>query len=304
MRIAPLACLPYIASVVAFTVAALVGCGAAAPPATTPPATTAAAADPPAAVPASAPAPPSVATPAPSSASAGAAATSASKGQTVPLANGGTGYLVAAAGGPVKHPAVLVIQEWWGMNDWIKGDTERFASQGYIALAVDLYRGRVAGTPDEAHELMRGLPEDRAMSDMRAAFELLAARPDVDPKRIGIVGWCMGGGYALDFATAEPRLRAAVVNYGHLQTDGAKIAAIKPSLLGNFGGKDRGIPAADVKAFESSLKAKGKEIDFKVYDAAGHAFMNPNNKTGYDDDAAKDAWHRIDAFFERTLKGP
>jgi carboxymethylenebutenolidase len=226
-----------------------------------------------------------------------------SKGQPVQLSGGGSGYLVPAASGPAKHPAVLVIQEWWGMNDWIKGNADRFASQGYVALAVDLYRGSVATSPDEAHELMRGLNEDRAMADMKAAFELLAARPDVDAKHIGIIGWCMGGGYALDFATAEPRLRAAIVNYGHLETDPGKIDGIKASLLGNFGGKDRGIPAANVKLFETDLKAKGKEIDFKVYDNDGHAFMNPNNKSGYDDDAAKDAWRRIDAFFTRTLKG-
>jgi carboxymethylenebutenolidase len=249
------------------------------------------------------PAPAASPSPAPAASLTAAPAAAKGSGQTITLATGGSGYLVPASGGPAKHPAVLVIQEWWGLNGWIKGNTERFASQGYVALAVDLYRGHTATGPDEAHELMRGLPEDRAIADMKAAFELLAARPEVDPTRIGMIGWCMGGGYTLDFATAEPRLRAAVVNYGHLETDPAKIDAIKASLLGNFGGKDRGIPGTDVKLFESSLKAKGKEIDFKVYEADGHAFMNPNNKTGYDDDAAKDAWRRIDAFFTRTLKG-
>ena len=160
------------------------------------------------------------------------------------------------------------------MNDWVKGNADRFAGQGYVALAVDLYRGRIATSPDEAHELMRGLNEDRGIADIKAAFDLLAARPDVDAGRIGIVGWCMGGGFALDFATAEPRLRAAAINYGHLFSDVAKIDAIHAALLGNFGAKDRGIPAADVKQFESTLpKAKGKEVDFKVYDSAGHAFM-------------------------------
>jgi len=220
----------------------------------------------------------------------------------VSLPNGGSGYLTLPGSGG-KHPAILVIQEWWGLNDWIKADTDRFAGQGYVALAVDLYRGRVAASPDEAHELMRGLPEDRGIADIKSAFDLLAARPDVDASKIGIVGWCMGGGYALDFATVEPRLRAAVVNYGHLFSDNAKIDAIKASLLGNFGGKDRGIPAADVKQFEATLKGKGKDIDFKVYDNDGHAFMNPKNKDGYDAEASKDAWQRIDAFFARTLEG-
>ena len=112
----------------------------------------------------------------------------------------------------------------------------------------------------------------------------------------------MGGGYALMLATAEPRLAAAVVNYGHLMTDPNTIASIKVPLLGNFGGEDRGIPAADVREFESALKKAGKFADFKVYPGAGHAFMNPNNKTGYVAEAAADAWKRIDAFFATHLR--
>jgi carboxymethylenebutenolidase len=231
-----------------------------------------------------------------------ATATAARGGQAVSFTNGGSGYLATPAGAG-KHPAILVIQEWWGMNDWVKGNADRFAGQGYVALAVDLYRGRVASSPDEAHELMRGLPEDRGIADMKAAFMLLAARPDVDASRIGVIGWCMGGGYALDFATAEPQLRAAVVNYGHLVTDAAKIDAIHAALLGNFGVKDRGIPAEDVTKFAADLKAKGKTIDFKEFDSVGHAFMNPGSKQGYDEGAAKEAWSRIDSFFEKTLKG-
>jgi carboxymethylenebutenolidase len=223
-------------------------------------------------------------------------------GQAVPLANGGSGYLALPAPGP-RHAAILVIQEWWGMNDWIKTNTDRFATQGYVSFAVDLYRGRSATSAEEAHELMRGLPEDRGLGDIKAAFDLLAARPDVDPARIGIVGWCMGGGYALDFATVEPRLRAAVVNYGHLFTDAAKIGAIHAALLGNFGATDRGIPAADVAAFEALLRSQGKDIDFKEYDGAGHAFMNPSNSQGYDASASADAWGRVDAFFAKQLGG-
>lgn len=238
-------------------------------------------------------------------------------GQTVAFGNGASGYLALppAPGGPgapagaaaagatsARRPAVLVIQEWWGLNDWIRSNADRFASQGYVALAVDLYRGRTASSPDEAHELMRGLPEDRGLGDIKAGFDLLAARADVDPQRVGIVGWCMGGGYALDFATIEPRLRAAVVNYGHLFSDAKKIDSIHAALLGNFGGQDRGIPAADVRSFADSLKAKGKDVDFKVYEPDGHAFMNPNNAHGYDAAAASNAWERIDAFFARTLK--
>lgn len=140
------------------------------------------------------------------------------------------------------------------------------------------------------------------MADLKGAFEYLAARKDVDPKRIGVIGWCMGGGYALMLATQEPRLAAGVVNYGHLMTDPNTIASVKVPLLGNFGAEDRGIPAADVTAFESALKKAGNSADFKVYPGAGHAFMNPNNKTGYVAEAAADAWKRIDAFFAAHLR--
>jgi carboxymethylenebutenolidase len=179
----------------------------------------------------------------------------------------------------------------------------RFAGQGYVALAVDLYRGKVTSDPSEAHELMRGLPDDRAMADMKAGFDWLAARPDVDAQHIGIVGWCFGGGKALAFAVAEPRLAAAAVNYGMLVTDPAKIDAIHASLLGNFAGQDRGIDPKDVQVFADALKKDHKDADIKVYDGAKHAFMNPNAKEAYDAASAQDAWGRIDAFFGKKLEG-
>jgi carboxymethylenebutenolidase len=223
-------------------------------------------------------------------------------GAPVSLPHGASGWLQAPSS-PGKHPALLVIHEWWGLDDWIKEDVARFASHGYLALAVDLYRGHATHDPGEAHELMRGLPEDRAMEDMKSAFDWLAARPDVDAQRIGVIGWCMGGGYALALAVAEPRVRAAVVNYGRLVTAPQKIEAIHAALLGNFAGQDRGIPPADVTAFAQTLKADHKDADIKIYDGAKHAFMNPNNKDGYDPAATQDAWSRIDAFLAGKLGG-
>lgn len=225
-------------------------------------------------------------------------ASAATAGETVRFKDA-SGYL-ATPSGTGRHPAIIVIQEWWGVNDWVREQADRFAKQGYVALAVDLYRGKIAATPDEAHELMRGLPEDRAMADLKNGFKYLASRKDVDRKRIGVIGWCMGGGYALMLAAAEPRLAAAVINYGHLMTDPKTVASIKVPLLGNFGGADRGIPAEDVRAFESALKKSGKFADFKIYEGVGHAFMNPSNQN-YNADAAADAWKRIDRFFAERL---
>ena len=192
-----------------------------------------------------------------------------------------------------------MIQEWWGLNDWIKQQAENYAAQGYVALAVDLYRGKVAGDPGTAHQLMRGLPQDRGVRDLVTAVADLKTRKDVDPKRIGAVGWCMGGGYAVQLAIAEPSLRAVAVNYGSLPTDKAALERIKASLLGNFGGKDMGITPADVDAFTATMKSLGKPVDTKIYPDAGHAFENPNNKAGYKPEDAEDAQKRCRYFLHR-----
>ena len=208
---------------------------------------------------------------------------------------------VPDSGGP--HPALVVIHEWWGLNDWVKEQAQKFAEQGYVALAVDLYRGKVAYDPNLAHELSRGLPQDQAIRDLKAAFDYLASRPDVRKDKIGSVGWCMGGGFSLLLAVNESKLAACVVNYGSMPTDKDEIQKIQAPMLGNFGAEDRGIPPTAVGAFEDAMKAAHKSIDVKIYDGAGHAFENPNNKLGYREVAANDAWARTLAFLNRTLKG-
>jgi carboxymethylenebutenolidase len=207
-----------------------------------------------------------------------------------------------AAKGNEKLPAIVVIQEWWGLNDWVKQQAEELASQGYETLAVDLYRGKVAKTRDEAHELMSGLPAQRAMRDLQGAVAYLKSRPNVDPSKIGAIGWCMGGGYAAELAVAEPTLAADVVNYGQLPESDAEVKAIKAKMLGNFGGKDQGIPAESVHKFEQQMKANGNPVDFKIYPDAGHGFQNPVNKSGYNPQATADAKKRISDFFAATLK--
>jgi carboxymethylenebutenolidase len=212
-----------------------------------------------------------------------------------------SGYL-ALPETPGRHPGLVVIHEWWGLNDWVKEQAQQLAAQGYVALAVDLYRGKTADTPEVAHELSRGLPQDRAVRDLRAAFAYLANRPDVAPDKIGSIGWCMGGGYSLLLAVNEPKLAACVVNYGSMPTEASAIQAIRAPVLGNFGADDRGITPEAVRAFESAMKKAGKKIDVKIFDGAGHAFENPNNKSGYRPEAAAAAWNREIEFFAATLK--
>jgi carboxymethylenebutenolidase len=206
--------------------------------------------------------------------------------------------------GKGPFPAVIVIHEWWGLNDWVKDQASKLADQGYVALAIDLYRGKVATTPDEAHQLMRGVPEDRAKRDLHAAFKFLADQPNVKQNRIGAIGWCMGGGYALDAALQEPTLAADVINYGHLATDPDALKKINAPILGLFGALDQGIPANDVRKFAETLQGMGKKIDIKIYDDAGHAFENPNNKNepGYRAADAADAWKRTVSFLADNLK--
>jgi carboxymethylenebutenolidase len=207
-------------------------------------------------------------------------------------------YLPQGAG---PHPALVVIHEWWGLNDWVKQEAAGFAAKGYVTLAVDLYRGKVAADPELAHELSRGLPQDQGVRDLTAAVAWLQSRKDVKPDRIGAVGWCMGGGYALQLAIASPALRAVAINYGSLATDKAALGQIHAAVLGNFGGQDHGIPPDAVHAFEAAMQSIGKPVDAKIYPQAGHAFENPNNTAGFRPDDAADALARVDRFLAANL---
>ena len=203
--------------------------------------------------------------------------------------------------GKGPFPALVVIHEWWGLNDWVKEQASKLAGQGYVTLAVDLYRGPVAATPEEAHELSRGLPRDRAQRDLLAAVDFLGKNQSVNPRRIGVIGWCMGGGYALDLAMAAPHLAAAVVNYGRLATDPETLKKIQAPILGIFAGKDRGIPPADVQRFQQQMKELGKRVEVTIFPDAGHAFENPNNQAGYRPADAAKAWELTVDFLRRTL---
>jgi carboxymethylenebutenolidase len=228
----------------------------------------------------------------------------APKTETVQFKSGNdtvSGFL-ALPDAPGPHAAVIVIHEWWGLNDWVKEQAEKLASLGYVALAVDLYRGKVATNAEEAHELMRGLPQDRGVQDLKAAVTYLGTRKEVRPDRIGSIGWCMGGGFSIQLAVHDPRLRACVVNYGALPTDPNDLQLIGAAVLGNFGADDHGITVADVEAFKKGMTNAQRVFEVKIYPGAGHGFMNPNNKDGYRPEAAADAWSRIINFLKGALK--
>jgi carboxymethylenebutenolidase len=211
--------------------------------------------------------------------------------------------LLASPEGKGPFPAVVVIHEWWGLDGWVKDQARALAKEGYLALAVDLYRGKVTDKQEEAHQLMMGTPPDRGMRDLKAAVQYLQGRADARKDRIGAIGWCMGGRYTLALATEEPTLAAAVAYYGAPPTDAAAIARIKAPVLGNFGGEDKGPSPEQVREFEAAMKKAGKSVDVKIYEGAGHAFANENNPwKGYRADAAKDAWSRTLKFLATHLK--
>lgn len=211
-----------------------------------------------------------------------------------------SGFLAEPEGaGP--FPAMVVLQEWWGINDQIKDVTKQIARQGYVALAVDLYQGKVAQDPGEANGLARALPQDRALRDMQGAISFLKDRPNARGDKIGSIGWCMGGTYSLLLALNSRELAACVVYYGTLVTDSERLKGIACPVLGIFGEEDSVVPLASVKAFERAMKELNKDIAVHIYPGAGHAFANPTRTDVYRREAAEDAWTKTLAFWQRYL---
>jgi carboxymethylenebutenolidase len=210
-----------------------------------------------------------------------------------------SGYLARPEGGP--KAGLIVIHEWWGLNDNIREMTRRFAAEGYLALAVDLYGGRAAADPGEARGLMSeamASPE-QVMANLRAAFEWLDANTGTG--RVGSIGWCFGGGISLRTALMLPEsLDAVVIYYGRPETDPKVLEPLAMPILGIFGGQDRGTPLETVRAFEQALEAQGKDAEIVVYPEAEHAFANPSGNR-YAPEAAQDAWRRTVEFLEAKL---
>lgn len=220
-------------------------------------------------------------------------------GQAIELA-GGRAYLALPPGATGPVPGIVVIHEWWGLNEHIEHWADRLASAGYAALAVDLYRGTVATTPDDAMATMKAVDNRQAAATIAAALEYLANDPRIRAPKRGVIGWCFGGAWSLQTALAHPELDAAVVYYGRLETDPQKLAAIEAPLLGIFGNKDEGIPPAEVDKFDAALDTAKVEHTIERYDAH-HGFANPSGR-GYDEAAASDAWGKVLAFFGEHLR--
>ena len=217
-----------------------------------------------------------------------------------PFAGGTTGgYLSTPRQG--SGPGLIVIQEWWGLVDHIKDVCDRFAAEGFVALAPDLYHGKSTKSPDEAGKLMMALRIDEAERDLGAAVEYLATQDSITSDKIGIVGFCMGGALALYTATKKSKIGACVVFYGGHPRVKPDLPNLHSPVLYISGDKDRGVTPAVVHDLERQLKNLGKQIEVKIYKDADHAFFNDTRPEVFNPEASADAWQRTIAFLRQHL---
>ncbi len=194
-------------------------------------------------------------------------------------------------------PALLLVHEWWGLNDQIRAVTAEFAQQGYLALAVDLFGGRVTDDPQQARRQTQQVDPEQAVDTLTAWVEWLRGHDD-STGQVATVGWCFGGGWALRAATHAP-VDAVVVYYGRVNLPAEQLSNLQGPVLGHFGRQDRNIDAAMVEEFERNMDAAGRRYVVNWYDA-DHAFANPTGDN-YDREDTQQAWQRTLEFLERTL---
>jgi carboxymethylenebutenolidase len=214
-----------------------------------------------------------------------------------------TGWLSMPAEQPEEGlPALIVIHEWWGLNDNIRAVTERLAGEGYVALAVDLYHGNVSQAPKEAMKLMQGLNDeaDAGRENLAAAYEYLASTTGA--AKIGVVGWCLGGRWSLQAALRLPdQIDATVIYYGGVTDDKEQLATLQMPILGHFAATDPIVPPDTVVAFRDALAELGKDADIYIYPDTKHAFANPSG-LAYNAVAADVAWERTASFLAENLQ--
>ena len=219
-------------------------------------------------------------------------------GRMVEFASNGStarGYLAEAAGG--RGPGVIVIQEWWGLVDHIKQVADRFAAEGFTALAPDVYHGKSASGPDEAGRLMMALDIQRSASDLAGAVQFLLAQPSVTSSRVAAIGFCMGGQLALAAACKNPEIGAVADFYGIHPNVELDLAGLRAPVLGIFAERDAFVTPEAARKLEKDLVAAGKQTDFQIFPGVDHAFFNDSRPDVYDARAAQQAWGKTLAFF-------
>lgn len=199
------------------------------------------------------------------------------------------------------YPGVVMVHEWWGLNEGMKDAAKELAAQGYVVLAVDLYGGEVAEESDRARQLVEAVKQEQAIANMQAAVSYL--RYQLNTPVVGTIGWCFGGGQSLQLAMANEDIRAAVIYYGTPLVRDAKLASIKGAVLGIFGDQDQAIPVAQVEEFKQQLQVSNIAQEIYIYPGVGHAFANPSG-ANYASEATKDAWEKALVFLAKHLKTP
>jgi carboxymethylenebutenolidase len=208
------------------------------------------------------------------------------------------GYLSKPAG---KGPGVLVLQEWWGLVDHIKDVADRFAREGFVALAPDLFHGKSTKSPDEAGKLFMALNIAQAEKDLRGATQHLLSLDETEGQKVGTVGFCMGGQLSLYAACVNPTVGACVDYYGIHPNVHPPIARLQAPVLGFFAEKDSSVSPEVVRKLEKQLKGAGKQAEFHIYPNVGHAFFNDTRPDVYHEASAKQSWERMIRFFREHL---
>jgi carboxymethylenebutenolidase len=217
-------------------------------------------------------------------------------------ANGGTapGYLAEPQSG--TGLATIVLQEWWGLEPHIRDVCDRFAAEGFFALAPDLYRGETTDQPDEAQQKMMALSMDQAEKDMRGAVDHLAGLDGVEGKGVGSVGFCLGGGLSVWAASINPKVKAVVSFYYVMPHGKPDFSKIEAPVMGHFGAGDDFISVDDARSLEQQMIDAGVEADFQLYEGAGHAFFNDTDRLGtHHPEHAAEAWRKTIDFLRENL---
>jgi carboxymethylenebutenolidase len=200
------------------------------------------------------------------------------------------------------HPALIVIHEWWGLNEHIKDITGRFAEKGYVALAPDLYDGAVTKDSEKAAGLMQGLDQAKALETLSGAVTYLRLQADVNSEKIGVTGFCMGGTFSLLLACHDSRIKASAPFYGDVPPDEV-IKNLSAPVLFIGAENDPWITMDKMERLRSAIQQFGKEGEVKIYNGVGHAFFNDTRPEAYDHMAAQDAWNRVSEFLASKLDG-